>query len=303
MTSFFKYTSHREAVQAPFYSIDRLKKYDLLTAIYLIFWIVLILLKYSHIPGAFLFLNLHVAVLMLVFILGGIKSDTTFLKFIQHWYPFMFLPLFFTALHYLIPIIHPQNLDQVLIKIDRFITGTDPTVWLERFYNPLLVEIMQLSYLTFYFLPLLILIPLYFRRDYQRFEQLGFSFLLTFYLSYFGYLMFPALGPRYFLAHEQQIILDGTGIYHSISVTLNGLENIQWDAFPSGHVAVALVFSYFAYRFFRNTFYATIPVVSMLVLSTVYLRHHYVVDVMAGVVLSAIIILADKVVNCHRDIR
>jgi membrane-associated phospholipid phosphatase len=303
MISFFKYWGRREAIQDSFYSIDRLKKYDLLTAIYLIFWILLIFFNYSSITGAFLFLTLHVVVLILVFILGGVKGDAPVLKFIQHWYPFMFLPLFFTALHYLIPVIHPQNLDQILINIDRLLTGTDPTVWLERFYNPFLVEIMQLSYLTFYFLPLLILIPLYFRKDYGRFEQLGFSFLLTFYLSYFGYLMFPALGPRYFLAHEQSIILDGTGIYHSISTALNGLENIQWDAFPSGHVAIALVYSYFAFRFFRKTFYVTIPVVSMLILSTVYLRHHYVVDVMAGVMLFAIIILTDKLLYRNVDIR
>ncbi len=279
-----------------FYSFENFEKYDWLTAGYLSIWILLIIINYSIIPGAFLFLGLHFAVLSVVFFLGGIAAISTALRLIKHWYQFLFLPLFFTALHYLIPVIHPGNLDMILIRIDRIFTGTDPTVWLERLYNPLLVEIMQWSYLTFYLLPLMILIPLYVRNDFRKFNRFGFSILLTFYLSYFGYLIFPALGPRYFLAHEQTIILDGTGIYHSISAALNGLENIQWDAFPSGHVAVALVYSYFASRYFPKIFYITIPVVCFLILSTVYLRYHYLVDIAAGMVLFAIIIAIDRLV-------
>jgi membrane-associated phospholipid phosphatase len=131
-------------------------------------------------------------------------------------------------------------------------------------------------------------------RRWLEFDRFSFSILLTFYLSYFGYLLFPALGPRYFLAHFHDIQLSGKGIYHAIRDTLDGLENIQWDAFPSGHVGIALVYLHFAFRYFRRIFYVSCFVVLLLILSTVYLRYHYVVDVLGGVILYGIVMGTDR---------
>ena len=279
-----------------FYSINRIKKYDLLTSGYLLIWILLILLYYRTVPFADTFLLLHLLTLGVVLFIGGLDPVLPVLRIIRYYYQFFFLPLFFTALHYLIPAVHPGNIDLSLIKIDQYLTGTNPTVWIERFYFPWLTELLQLAYLTFYFLPLLILIPLYHRNEIKKFDRFGFAILLSFYLSYFGYLLFPALGPRYFLAHLHTVQLDGLGLYHYISTTLNGLENIQWDAFPSGHVAVALLVSHFAFKYFPRLFYSTLPMIMLLILSTFYLRYHYLIDVLAGIGLYLLIILTDKLI-------
>ncbi|MBN2366933.1 MAG: phosphatase PAP2 family protein [Calditrichaeota bacterium] len=278
------------------YSLSYFKKYDWLTTGYLLIWIVLILVNFDSVPSPWPFLSLHLLMFSMVVFLSGYRSQVPVLRLIQSWYQFFFLLLFFTALHYLIPAINPNTLDFQLINFDLFITGRIPTVWMEKFYSPLLTEILQLSYMAFYFLPLMILIPLYYRKEMFRFNRFGFNILLTFYLSYFGYLIFPALGPRYFLVHEQQIILDGLGAYHTISTALNGLENIQWDAFPSGHVAVAMIFSSFACRYFKKLFYITLPIVFFLILSTIYLRYHYLVDVLAGIFLFVVILVVDAII-------
>jgi membrane-associated phospholipid phosphatase len=279
-----------------FYSFKRIKKYDLLTTGYLLIWILLILIHYKTVPSADTFLLLHFLTLLVVIFMGGLSPVSPFLKVIRYYYQFFFLPLFFTALHYLIPAIHPGNVDSTLIKIDQYLTHTNPTIWIEQFYYPVLTELLQLVYLTFYFLPLVVLIPLYCSDDLKRYDRFAFAILLSFYLSYFGYLLFPALGPRYFLSHLHSVSLDGLGLYHSISSTLNGLENIQWDAFPSGHVAVALLVSHFSYRFYPKIFYFTLPIIILLIISTIYLRYHYLVDVLAGVLLYLIIIIIDRLV-------
>ena len=56
---------------------------------------------------------------------------------------------------------------------------------------------------------------------------------------------------------------------------------------PSGHTAIGLIVLFLAYRYARLLFYIFCPIVAALILSTVYLRHHYVIDVFAGAALAA----------------
>lgn len=276
-----------------FFSYRRFKKIDCLTLFYLSIWIILISIFYGSIENANIFLLLHFSTMGLIILIAGIFPQMPFLKFINRWYAFFLLPLFFSVLQYLIPPLRGTNLDPQLINIDFFLLRQHPTIWFEKFYSSFTTELLQLSYLTFYFLPLLLLIPLYRREDLKKFDRFSFAVLITFYLSYFGYLIFPALGPRYYLAHLHSTPLHGTGIYHAIKNALNGLENIQWDAFPSGHVAIALICSHFAFRYFPKIFYFTLPIIALLFISTVYLRYHYVIDILAGIFLYFIVVIID----------
>lgn len=52
---------------------------------------------------------------------------------------------------------------------------------------------------------------------------------------------------------------------------------------PSGHTQIALMVLYLAYRYQRILFYIYLPIICGLILSTVYLRYHYVVDLIAGI--------------------
>jgi len=87
------------------------------------------------------------------------------------------------------------------------------------------------------------------------------------------------------MSHLQNIELHGILLRDSIDSILNSLEGIKRDAFPSGHTAVTLVVLYLAYRFKKTLFWIFLPIVLSLVVATVYLRYHYVVDVIAGVLL------------------
>jgi len=76
-----------------------------------------------------------------------------------------------------------------------------------------------------------------------------------------------------------------------IQQSLNSLEHNKTDAFPSGHTAVALVTLFFAWKYQqRALFRVLVPAVSALIVSTVYLRYHYVIDVIAGVLLALLTI-------------
>ena len=59
-------------------------------------------------------------------------------------------------------------------------------------------------------------------------------------------------------------------------------------AFPSLHAAVSLVALVYAWRYVRAWFWVLLPFVLGLWVSTIYLRHHYVVDLLAGWLLAPV---------------
>jgi membrane-associated phospholipid phosphatase len=213
-------------------------------------------------------------------------------SFIRAWYPVLLIPFTYKELEYLIPRIHPYDFDNELAAIDFLIFGVHPTVWLERITLPLLTELLQLSYITYYFLPIVLGTVLWRKRRYGEFYFLVFVFVLGFYLSYLGYITVPALGPRFLseIRDAQTKPLTGILLFDVVHRTLNRLEGITRDCFPSGHTELTLLVLYYARKFHRATFWSLLPAGSMLILSTVYLRYHYVVDVVAGAALALLII-------------
>ena len=101
----------------------------------------------------------------------------------------------------------------------------------------------------------------------------------------------PAIGPRFTLARLQTADLQAGPFITTIQETLNGLEKNKTDAFPSGHTAVALMTLYYAWEKKEGLLAGILlPVASALVFSTVYLRYHYVIDVIAGIALTGVTI-------------
>jgi membrane-associated phospholipid phosphatase len=60
------------------------------------------------------------------------------------------------------------------------------------------------------------------------------------------------------------------------------------DAFPSGHALVTLLSMAWAWRYRLWVRWVVTILGALLVVSTVYLRYHYVVDVLAGAVLATL---------------
>ncbi len=199
--------------------------------------------------------------------------------------------ILFNSLGGLIPHLRNRTYDQLLIRIDYSLFGVHPTVWLERLVSPVLTALLQFAYISYYFIPVALGITLIARNRRKEFEHALFGIVLCFYLSYLGYLLMPAVGPRFTLEKLQTTGLQAGRLIAALQDTLNALEKNKTDAFPSGHTAIALVSLYFAGKFRERILFALlIPVVVALLVSTVYLRYHYVIDVIAGIALAAVTI-------------
>jgi membrane-associated phospholipid phosphatase len=215
---------------------------------------------------------------------------------LMHWtyhliFPTLCILAIFDSLELLVHNINPQDIDPLLIRADFLIFSGHPTVMLEALMSPLLTEALQLAYLSYYLLPVTLGAALLLKKDVQTFDRALFLIMLCFYLSYAGYLLFPALGPRFTMRHLQTVDLQGLVLAGPLQEILNLLEGTKRDAFPSGHTAIALTVLFIAWRHVRRLFAIFIPFVAALIVSTVYLRYHYVVDVLAGFALTALTLI------------
>lgn len=259
------------------------------TILYQIIAVVIILLNFQKIEYSELWIAIHV---IIITILWGISA----FSFAQNWHWFrrwnliFFILINFSELHYLIHSVRPNDLDRILIKLDFILFGIHPTLWLERITFPVLTEYFQLTYITFYFLPIILALLLIKQKRTSEVNFFLFAMSIGFYLSYLGYFMVPAIGPRFTLNHLQSFSLQGLWFTIPIRLTLNTLENIQRDCFPSGHTEMTVLTMYYAFKYHKKYFYLLLIVGTSLIFSTVYLRYHYVVDVIAGILLALLVI-------------
>ena len=207
-------------------------------------------------------------------------------KFINDFSPILYIILIYQSLGDLSQYLHP-DVDPQLIRIDFLLFGVHPTVWMERWIVPWLTGVLSIAYLSYFFLPARLVHTLYVKNSGRDFDLAVFVLLLCWYLSFIGYMLFPAIGPRYTLAHLQSVPLNGSFIGDFVSHLLDLVENNPRDCMPSGHVAIALIVLFLSYRYARLLFYLFCPIVGALILSTVYLRYHYVIDLFAGAALAA----------------
>ena len=222
-------------------------------------------------------------------------NPNIFLKQVHYWYLVPLIFLFFKELYFMIYPIRGIDYDTILIEIDRFIFGFDPTIELFRIANPYLTELLQIVYGTFFFLPIILGINLMLNDRGKELDFEAFIIVYGFILSYIGYLLVPAVGPRFTLHDFDATNAELPGLFltnflrnivnagESIPVgTLNPGELVQRDVFPSGHTQMTLMVMYLSVKFNVKTKYFFLPVGTLLIFSTVYLRYHYVIDLLAG---------------------
>lgn len=216
------------------------------------------------------------------------------LRLIVNFYAMAFLPILFNVLGPLIEALWGGPRDDLLIAADRALFGVDVTIWMERFVTPLANSYFAIAYATYYFFALTLGALLWaFRRvDGRRFF---FTIVLAYHVSYTGYFIIPGLGPRFTMASRQTVSVHDTAVSKAIDDTLDKLEQTKYDVFPSGHTMIAVSTLLVARKRFRKAFWFFLPVAISLVISTVYCRYHYAIDLIAGIALAAIVVpLGDR---------
>ena len=245
-------------------------------------------------------MNLGFWIIISFLAFASTEPEFRLLRFLHDWYPVAAIFLVFKEVYVVIQTIGRVDIDTALINLDRAIFGADPTVWISRFSLPVLTEILQIAYVSYYLLMITLAAELYLRKNYEKFAYGIFAFTYGFMLSYLGYILFPAVGPRFTLHAFNSIETELPGLYITdiLRQFINAGESIpngvanpiavsQRDAFPSGHTQMIVMVMYFASKYRLKSRFVLYAMGTLLIISTVYLRYHYVVDLIAGVLFMA----------------
>jgi membrane-associated phospholipid phosphatase len=192
----------------------------------------------------------------------------------------------FQTLFMILPYLNPAVYDQLMVDIDHAILGVHPTLWMEQFISRWLTELMYILYFVYFPMPLITLILMYRKGMYTEMEKSMVMLLVCYYSAYITYFIVPVNGPRFFLADLHSIELTGYFLSQPIYDLIDVLETNKFDCFPSLHTALLLVVMYISYRYTRTLYYIYVPIAIGILISLIYLRYHYFIDVLAGVVFA-----------------
>ncbi len=182
----------------------------------------------------------------------------------------------------------PAAIEAVLARGDVVLLGEGFHDWLLSIRHPLTTEILQWCYGVFFLLPLTLLAVLVLRGKRAQAYVLLFVIPATFLISYALYLVLPARSPGFI--HEHLAPQEGLWLAPYLWAQIRDAAQGVYDAFPSGHTAVTLVVLWYAWRLDRVAFAILMPVGTGLIVSTIYLQYHYLLDLPAGALLALAVI-------------
>ena len=226
------------------------------------------------------------------------------LDFLRHTYPILLYSGFYRETGLLNQMLHSTYLDPHFLRLERWMFGWQPGLELmERFPSREVSEVLYAAYLSYYLMVVGVALALLLR-DRRQFAHFISVVSLVFYVCYLTFIFTPVVGPRILCPGivDQPLPADVTpasplttpaavqaGVFFQIMAWLYRFE-IPGAAFPSSHVAVALCTVYFSFLYLRPIRWAHLLLATLLCISTVYGRYHYVVDLVAGVLTAAMLI-------------
>ncbi len=148
--------------------------------------------------------------------------------------------------------------------------------------------------MSYYGVALLVAIPLY-RRDRGAFLRAKDALVVGYTVTYALYIALPAKGPASVGIAEPAM----SGLAAGARWLVDALSVPDpRQSFPSGHAATAAIVAFILWRERLGVWARVgIPLCVAIVVSTLYLRYHYLVDVLAGFAVAAVALIA-----CRRPV-
>ena len=137
----------------------------------------------------------HVAVIGALIVIA--RNSSPVAVFLHHWYLLLYVPFCYKQVPYLVSTLHLPPADNTLAHWDLAMWKVDPVFWLSSMQSHFAVEFLQAIYTMFIPGSVALGIVLWLRRPREEFRLGTFTIALTFLVSYLGYLLLPARGPRF----------------------------------------------------------------------------------------------------------
>lgn len=193
---------------------------------------------------------------------------------------------FYASVKHTVPALGLPSHDAWLLALDERLFGVTPAVWLQRWSRPWVNDVFSASYLAFHaYLHLAMAWAVIGPR--ARAERFFVHVFSAYVPGIAGYYLVPGLGPAVAWPSLFTVPIEG-GWLTRLNATVVASGSSAYDIFPSLHTYITLVLLEHDRLAHPWRFRVMLPVAVAIVLSTLMLRYHYAVDVLAGVVWFAL---------------
>ncbi len=228
------------------------------------------------------------------------------LDFLRHFYPVLLYLWFFCETGWVNRMFFPSFLDPMVARWEEALCGCQPGVlFMEKLPWLGVSEVFYAAYFSYYIMIIGVGLALFLRDRRHFFHYLSvLSFL--FYVCYLIYIFVPIIGPRLFfgpvggysLPEEVRRFAPAAsdpaavqaGVFFKLMGWIYQVFEAPGSSLPSSHVAVAWCTVWFSFRYLKPIRYIHLVLAFLLTLSTIYCHYHYCVDVLAGLLTSALLV-------------
>lgn len=192
----------------------------------------------------------------------------------------------------LLPLVRPDTVDATLHAIDEWLFGFSPALWFERFNRRPIVEWFSFFYFSYFWIcGGYLLTVLWLLKPGRRTSVFAIGSMLVMFCGQLCYMLVPGYGPLRELAHAYEGPLDGGFFWSCVWQTVQTGSAMK-DIFPSLHTAMPTWFTAFAlWNARRDPRWRPVATITAffainIIISTMLLRWHYAIDIVAGLVLA-----------------
>jgi membrane-associated phospholipid phosphatase len=263
--------------------------YVLLTSLFIVAG-----MGYIENPYQLLLQRLVIIVAIVLFIIISKDSKNRIIEIIRNSYPLIFSAYFYQETVFYNKVFL-ANIDGILKDMDSYIFGYQPSVMFsEKLHNLLFSELMYVSYFSFYLLIIAVVLVLFFKQR-ERFPEYVFYLSASLYLFYLMFVLIPSEGPQFYFGSPENHP-PAAYFFDKLMHFIQEFGEQPTGAFPSSHIGFSLIILYVFYKFNKPFFYIALPIVFLLILATVYIKAHYVVDVFGGLLCAPLFYKTSKLI-------
>jgi len=205
--------------------------------------------------------------------------------------------LSYFQLQHILPAVSSRALDAGIYELDMKLFGYEPALEWDRFVSPVTTEWFAFFYFGYFAILAAHVVPFVtVVKDQRLSARFALGAIMLFCIAHATYMLVPGFGPYRYFADRFEHPLEGPVFWRLVldTVTANGAQK---DIFPSLHTAAPTFFFLFSFRHrhlkpFKYTWPFLGFATSQIIIATMFLRWHYLIDIVAGIALATFAVVA-----------
>jgi hypothetical protein len=212
----------------------------------------------------------------------------------------IFIPYF--QLRDILPAVSLRSVDAEILAFDLRVFGFEPALAWDKYVTYATTEWFAFFYFGYFFVLTAHVVPIMLvERDPLRLAHFTLGIMLVFFTGHLVYMAVPGWGPYHHLAGKFAHPLEG-GYYWALVRAAVDVGGAQKDIFPSLHTAAPTYLMLYSFMHrqvmpFRITWVFVLFAATQIIIATMFLRWHYLIDIFAGLTLATVAAFASRALS------